>query len=121
MQNRDLRKAAVSIEDLRIAGWLFPFDHRFRTASALYLGNAALSTGHDDWKVAAAIEIMAALRQDPSAADLMLMLIRFDLELHRYDEAQAYFEQFKRVAKKSLLIPFVKSIHEQAVIPSPPK
>ena len=88
---------------LRQAARLFPFDRRFRTASAVLIANIALQTDLKDWKAAAVPELKVALATDPTQADLLGMLIAFDLALERTAEAQAYYDRFKQVAKNSPL------------------
>lgn len=101
--------AGDRIVALRHAANLFPLERRFRTASALLLGNLAIQQGSDEWKAAAVSELKMALDRDPTQADLLAMLIAFDLSLDRTAEAQTYYDQFKRVAKTSPLIDMVKA------------
>lgn len=72
------------------------------------------------WKRAARAEIIVALRTDYSSADLLAQLIAIDLALGLEAEAQLYYDQFKRVAKASPLIQFVKDLHERQPPPSLP-
>lgn len=93
---------------LRQSAILFPFERRYRIASAILLGNLALAQNLE-WKRVAAIELRAALTKDPTSADLLAMVVAFDLALDRTAEAQAYYDQFKRVAKKSPLLDMVRA------------
>lgn len=67
------------------------------------LGNIVLQAS-PEWKLAALPELKAALETDPTQADLLAMLVSIDLSLDRTEEAQAYYDQFKLVAKRSQLL-----------------
>lgn len=66
------------------------------------LGNIVLQAS-PEWKLAALPELKAALETDPTQADLLAMIVSIDLSLDRTEEAQAYYDQFKRMAKSSRL------------------
>jgi hypothetical protein len=105
---------AQKIIGLRKSAALFPLDHRFRLASALAIGSYAAASPSDDWKLAAIPELRLALARDPTAADVLAMLIKFEMDLGLTNQAQQDFNQFKRVAVKSPLIEFVESLHKEA-------
>lgn len=88
---------------LKLGAKLFPLERRFRTAPAKVLGNIVLQAS-PEWKLAALPELKAALEADPTQADLLAMIVSIDLSLDRTEEAQAYYDQFKLVARKSALI-----------------
>jgi hypothetical protein len=62
---------ASAVEELRDAGEIFPFDHRFRTASALWLSEHAAANHDRQWEAAALPEVNQALKADPTSADLL--------------------------------------------------
>jgi hypothetical protein len=103
------KMAGDRIGALRLSARLFPIERRYRIASALLLGNIALQNDNAQWKAAAVPEIKLALVDDPTSADLLAMLIAFDLSLDRINEAQAYYDRFKRVARRSPLLDWVKA------------
>lgn len=103
------RDARENIAAFRHSAELFPLDRRFRTASALFLANLAVSRDNEQLKKIAIPEIKVALQTDPTQADLLAILITCELELKLDKDAQGHFEQFKRVAKKSPLIEMVST------------
>lgn len=93
-----------AISDMRQARRWFPLYHAFREDSAQVLG--ALALQHDQephLKEVALAELFAALRDDPTAADLLVPAISLELALNRDADAKALYAQFKRVAKSSPL------------------
>ncbi len=101
------------IELFRRAAKLFPLERRFRIASANQLANFALQAEKNDTLLEiAASEIKYRLTTDPTQADLLAMLVQIELTLNHDAEAQLYYDQFKRVAKKSPLLDLVKHSHE---------
>jgi hypothetical protein len=96
------------IGPLRASAIAYPFDHRFRQASALALGNHAVGEDTDQWKRAALPELRLALQRDPTSPDLLAMAIAFDLAVGEVDEAKAYYEQFKQAAPMSVLPEWIK-------------
>lgn len=90
------------LSTLKLGAKLFPLERRFRTAPAKVLGNIVLQAS-PEWKLAALPELKAALDTDPTQADLLAMIVSIDLSLDRTEEAQAYYDQFKLVAKSSPL------------------
>lgn len=97
---------------LRESAKLFPLDRRFRTASASLLGNNAIQSSDPTYKIVAIPEMKYALRTDPTAADIIAMLVACDLAMGQTEEAQVYYNQFKYVAKKSPLLDMVRGSHE---------
>lgn len=91
---------------LRTASATFPFDHRFRTASALHLGRIALQTKSLDWLGAALPEIKFAIERDPASAELWALLINIEIALGHDTAARLHHRQFKRVAGASPFHPF---------------
>jgi two-component SAPR family response regulator len=94
--------------DLRKSGASFPLERRFRVASASFLGNMAMQQEDIGWKRVAIPEIKRALVADPTQADLLGMLIASELAIGDVKSAQAHYDQFKLVAKKSSLLDMVK-------------
>jgi hypothetical protein len=99
------------IGELRESARLFPFDRRFRTASASLLGNQAIQAKQPAYTIAAIPEMKMAIETDPTSADILAMLVASDLAMGQTEEAQHYYDQFKRVAKRSPLIEMVKEAH----------
>jgi hypothetical protein len=79
------------INKLRLAHQLWPLDHRFRSASALVLGDFAFDRHNPDLDRLAAAEIAAALKDDPNSIELLILMLSFG----RTD----YQAQFDRVAR----------------------
>jgi hypothetical protein len=71
-------RAGDAVSELRDAAAFFPFDHRFRTASALWLAQHAVLNGSEEWKKAALPELREALKVDPTSADLIHYVRQFD-------------------------------------------
>lgn len=94
--------------DLRKSAELFPLDRRFRIASASFLANMAMQQADAGWKVYAVPEIRRALRNDPTQADILAMLVACELSLGMNYEATQHYIQFKTVARKSPLLDMVK-------------
>lgn len=66
------------------------------------LASIAISNPQEPrWKEAAMPELEVALKDDPTAADLLAPLITFELEFGRDAEAKEHYAQFKRAAKSS--------------------
>lgn len=84
------------------------------------MANIGIQVNNTEWKSAARIEILHALRVDKTAADLLLQLISIDLDLGLHEEADAYYQRFKLVARIDPLIQFVKDLHERQPPPSLP-
>lgn len=82
------------------------------------MGAAAMQSQDKGWEQAARLEIINALQTDPTAADIMLDLITIDLNMDNVKEAQFYYDQFKRISRKSPFIQFVKDLHKQPAAPS---
>lgn len=79
---------------LRRSGQIWPFDHRFRSASAIALGSLAVQFDNPDLKALAVTEIEAALAKDPNSADLLVMALAFG--------KAGYQAQFDRIARAPL-------------------
>lgn len=80
---------------------------------------AALQAGDTTWLNAARSECVHALLVDFSSADILLKMVALDLKLELFDEAQFFYDQFKRVDAKSPIIKFVEQSHEKQAAPSP--
>ena len=89
---------------LRLAGQLNPFDPNIRTGSAHFLTMVVLSTKEPkrEWLMAAKAEAIVALHVDYSMADLLLKVSNIDRLLGDNEEAQQYYDMFRRADPKSL-------------------
>jgi hypothetical protein len=96
------------VVNLRKSGALFPLDRRFRTASAVFLGNMAMQQDDIGWKRVAIPEIRRALVTDPTQADILAMLIASELSVGLNEDAQKHYDKFKIIAKKSPLLEMVR-------------
>lgn len=84
------------------------------------MGVVAIQTDNKVWMDAARVELINAVRIDYSSADLLLKLIAIDLKLEHTQEAQFFYEQFKRVDPVSPVIQLVEhAAHQQKAAPSP--
>lgn len=106
----------AAVRDMRASAAIFPFDRRFRIASASLLGNIALENADAAFLKAAVPELKVALQTDPTEADLLAMLIAFDLASGNTAEAQTYYDTFKIVAKQSPLIEMVNQAKRKILI-----
>lgn len=70
--------AGEAVVRLRRSAELFPLDHRFRDASALYLGDKAMIFKDPQWEAAALPELYHALRFDPTSPDLLRYVRMFE-------------------------------------------
>lgn len=95
------------------ASW-FPLDRRFRTTPANLISNLAVALKQDDWKIVAIGETRAALRRDPTSADLIGKLIAFEIAVGQIEQAKADFARFKMIARKSTLIPMIEKSFQEA-------
>lgn len=98
--------AIEAVALLRQSGDRFPFDHRFRTASALRFGRVALQIDSQPWRDGARAEIGAALIHDPASAELWELLVKIEIASGLEPFAIAHYRQFKRVAGASPFNPF---------------
>lgn len=96
--------SAPAIVAYRTAGKVFPLSRRNRTGSAIYMLNIALRVEDKRWKAAAVAEAQAALRIDPTQADVMGMMIGCEMQLGRQDDAYRHLQAFKHIAPGSPLI-----------------
>ena len=86
------------------ARYIFPLERRYRQADAFVASLIANARPDNAGTKQEAINSIArALQDDPSAADLMAYLISFRLQLNQDEQANADFEQFKKIAKVSEL------------------
>ena len=105
---------------MRWSGKLNPFDLVNRGAAARMLTMAGLGREDRSLLEQARGELITALQDDYSSADLLLKLIVVDLKLDIPNEARFVFEQFKRIDAKSPLIPLVEQYaRQQQAAPSP--
>ncbi len=100
-------------EDIFLPFRFYPYFYLFRSGAALRLGNVALQQNTKAWYEAAQPEVLDALKYDPYAPDLLALMININLNLNNVKDAQIEFNLFKKVAKKSYLINYVK--HENAL------
>lgn len=101
-----LRQSQVgsAIDELRSAKTWFPLNHTFRTASAIALGGIALKSEQEPrWRDVALPELLSALHDDPTSAELLAPLITIELAMGRDEQARAHYGMFKAVAKSSPL------------------
>lgn len=91
-----------------------------RGAAARRISQIAMLTDSAEWKAAAIPELRLALQIDYTSADLLARLIDFELNADQVEQAQAHFDKFRRIAKASPLIAFVKNLHERQPPPSLP-
>jgi hypothetical protein len=103
--------------DFRKAAALFPFDHRYRIGSSLFLGNVAVQVDNDQVKEIAVGEMKHALITDPTSADILGLLVACELVLHKDADAQMHYDQFKRVAKMSPLMDMIKQAKQEHLKP----
>jgi hypothetical protein len=97
------------------ADW-FPLDRRFRTTPANLVSNIAVHINSRDWQIVAIGEVRAALRDDPTSADLIGKLIGFEMAIGEIEDAKADFGRFKLIARKSKLIPIIEqTLQERAL------
>lgn len=99
-----------SVMLLRRAGALWPFERRFREASARKLGYAALAANTAPWRAAAIAELRAAVAVSKNSADLLVVLITLELAHGLDSDAQAHFENFRLVARKSQFLELAESL-----------
>ena len=91
------------IDAFRMAASLDPFDMGKRRASAITLSDMALQSKDEGWLKAAQIENRAALEIDYTNAGILGRAILVDVALHDNVEASAYYRQFQRIDRKSLI------------------
>jgi len=108
-----------SVDYLRKAGTLSPFDPQNRGAAARMLSIFAMKSEDRQWLEAARAECIVELQTDYSMADILLKLYVIDLKLNLTQEAQVVFDQFKRVDPKSPLIALVENSTNKPVMPLP--
>lgn len=99
-----------SIQLLRRAGALWPFERRFREASARQLAHGALASNTAPWRAAAIAELRAALTLSINSADLLAVLITLELAHGLDAEARAHFANFRVVARKSQFLELAESL-----------
>lgn len=99
-----------SIMLLRRAGALWPFERRFREASARKLAHGALATNTAPWRLAAIAELRHALTMSKNSADLLAILVTLELAQGLDGEAQGHFENFRAVARKSQFLELAESL-----------
>lgn len=107
---------------MRWAAKFNPFLVINRIASASVIGPTVLIKHSDDkeWLEIARAETLVALKVDYTQSDLILQAIAIDFKLGLQDEAQALYDQFKRVDPRSPVIQYVNRLHVQGAAPSPP-
>jgi len=102
-----LKQLDYSYEEFKLAKEYYPFNYTLRTGPGLRIGNIALK---DDNKLNdAQIELDEGLKLDPYSPELLVLAIFVNLKLNNENEAQKYYDTFKRVNKKSELIDFIKA------------
>ena len=85
----------------------YPFDYRFRTASALRMGQITLSMNIDQsLQLIAASELDVALKFDPYSSELLGQAIIINFNLGNTKSAQEYYDRFKQVDKNSRMIEY---------------
>jgi hypothetical protein len=99
-----------SIQMLRRAGALWPFERRFREASARKLAHMALAANTEPWRLAAIAELRHALAMSVNSADLLAILITLELAQDLVPDARAHFENFRAVARKSQFLELAESL-----------
>jgi len=105
------------IRHYRLAAQYNPLDYQNRIASANAISNFALSYNDLTWLNAAKIENGHAILYDPTSADLLQKAILVDLALKDFKEAQLYYNQFKKVDRKSPINELVAKAHQQGRTP----
>lgn len=105
--------APVAIGELRKAAELFPLERRNRQASASLIGNIAIQNNDPQWKLAAIPELRFALSKDPASADLLAMLVVFEVSMGQREQGKKDFAIYKQIAKLSPLIGIMEDKFEQ--------
>jgi hypothetical protein len=107
------------VEQFRLANQFYPLDWRNRLASAGLISNLALASNDQGWLNAAQIENRKALVTDATDATLIQKAILIDLAFHDDKEAEVYYQQLKRIDRKSPIHELVANSHQQQAEPSP--
>ena len=107
------------IEEMRLAAKFDPFEVDKRIASANLLSDFALNSKDENWLKAAQIENRATLHIDPTNSEVLQKAILVDLELTDDTEAEIYYQQFKRIDRKSPMHELVAKAHQKRAAPSP--
>ena len=107
------------IQNLRNAGKYSPFDQQNRNGSAHWLTILAIQNQTPELLEGARAELVYAIQVDSSSADLLLKLMAIDLTLKRDQEAQFFYDQFKRVNAGSPVIKLVEQAHQKQAAPTP--
>ena len=108
------------IGQLRAAKSLNPFEPRIRTGPGRMMGLIAVAENNKQWYEAALPELELALQTDYTDPAVLIKLIQIEMALGHTEQAQRYYDQFKRVDRASPLIKFVGQLHEQGSLPSLP-
>lgn len=109
-QGMAMRELSSSVQLLRRAGALWPFERRFREASARKLAHGALAVNTEPWRLAAIAELRAALTMSKNSADLLAILITLELAQGLDSDARAHFANFRLVARKSQFLELAESL-----------
>ncbi len=109
MQVQDI---GLRIEYLRKSASIYPFNYKFRSASALELGDIALQTQLKYWREIAITELKNALWFDPYSPELLLQATLVEFSLNNYENADKYHDRFKLVAKHSTHLNLLSHLHK---------
>lgn len=98
-----------AIGELRRVGEIFPLERRYRQASASLISNIAIQNDDPQWKAAAIPELRVALSKDKTSADLLAMLLAFEMSDGQFDQGKRDFALYKRIARNSPLVGMIEN------------